>query len=157
MIKSILFLITLLFGQIGFTQQLKKDKGNINLHLGAILYYTTYSIGYESLDFLHHEKHSLRANLAAGTWTTSFLGKNIGFQTNIGLNYSLGKKHHLLDIGSALVFHFDKSLKNEGLSYIATTYRPFIGYRYQPLEKRIILKIGFGWKELLQLGFGIRI
>ncbi len=157
MTKSLLLFLTFFLIQSSFTQESRRDKGNVNIHLGTILIYSTYSLGYEGFDLLKNEKHSIRPAIGIGGWNANVFERNTGVQSNIGFTYSLGKKSHLLDVGSAVVFHFDKSLKGNGLTFIAATYRPYLGYRFQPVDKKLILKIGFGWREVLQVGVGWRL
>ncbi len=158
MIKLFFISLLLLSGQLCTAQDKPVDFGNVNIHIGTIAVYSTYSIGYESFDLLPATpKHALRLNGGLGFWSASLFNKNTGFQTNISAIYGFGQKKHLLDLGFGAVFHSDKSLKGEGLSYIGTLYRPYIGYRFQPHDKRIILKIGSGWREVIQLGLGWRI
>ncbi len=139
----------------------QKNRGNINVLYGTIIAYKTYSIGYESLDLfntsiIHSDKHHLSALVRFGGWNSTVSIENSGIQSAFGLSYLYGEGNHYFEHSSELVFHFDHSLKGEGYNYIASLYRPFIGYRYQPLEKKYLFRIGIGWKEALQIGFGYR-
>ena len=150
--------IFILFSGILNAQSEVKDKGNINIHFGTLVVYNTYSIAYESFDLIKNiERHQLRPIIRVGRWSSSFASKNIGTQSSLGLSYLYGKGNHFFEHSSEIVNHFDKGLKGQPIVYIGSLYRPYLGYRYQPLDKRIIVKIGFGWKELVQVGFGYRL
>jgi hypothetical protein len=152
--KIFILVLFLIFGSFSFSQT---NRGNINVHYGTVLIYKTYSIGYESFDFFtKSQKHHLSGLVRFGGWSASTSIKNSGLQTAFGISYLYGKGNHYFEHSSEMVFHFDKSLKDSGLNYIASLYRPFLGYRYQPLEKKFIFRIGVGWKEVFQMGFGYR-
>ena len=154
--KAILFnlLISISFTTCVFGQ----DKGNINIHYGTIIVYQTYSLGYETFDLLKNsEKHQLRPLIRFGGWKANLTEPNNGLQASIGLSYLLGSSNHHLEFTNEMVTHFDKSLKGQGLVYISSLYRPFLGYRYQSENSKFIGRVGFGWKEILQLGLGFRL
>lgn len=135
-----------------------QDKGNVNVHFGTIIVYQTYSLGYETVDLLRDsKKHQLRPLVRFGGWGANFTERNNGFQTSIGLSYLFGSSSHHLEFANEIVNHFDKSLKGDGFVYISSLYRPFLGYRYQSTNNRIIARVGLGWKEIFQLGFGVRL
>lgn len=139
-------------------QQEQKDKGSLNIHLGTNIIYNTYSIGYESSDLVQKvEKHQIRPNIKVGGWQSSLTQKNTGIIASMGFSYLYGEGNHLFEHSSELITHFDKGLKGQSLIYIGTLYRPYFGYRYQPLNQKIILKFGFGWKEIIQIGLGFRL
>ena len=155
--RLIVFVITL-FCFNSTAQDEKKDHGNVNLHFGTLMVYSTFSIGYESFDFLSNsESHSIHGNIRVGGWNASISNKNSGVQSSLGISYLYGKKNHKLEFNSEFVAHFDKGLKGQAITYIASLYRPFLGYRYQPLDKKIILRFGIGWKEVVQFGVGFRL
>jgi hypothetical protein len=155
-------ILTLLFFLIVFSsvisaQSASKDKGNLHFHFGIIMVYNTFSIGYESSNLIKNsERHQLRALLRAGVWNSSFANKNTGVHSSLGISYLFGKKNHYLEHSSELVTHFDRGLKGQTIVYIGALYRPYLGYRYQPSDKRIIAKIGVGWREVIQIGIGYR-
>ena len=154
--KFLLFNFLILISTMNYAQTL--DKGNFNIHYGTLLVYQTYSIGYEGFDLLRNgARHSVRPVLRIGSWSAALVGKNLGMQTAIGASYLLGKGSHKFEHSSELVLHFDKSLRSQSLSYIASLYRPFIGYRYEPAHIRFIARVGMGWKEVLQIGIGYRL
>lgn len=154
----IITFISILFSGIINAQSEVKDKGNINLHFGTLVVYNTYSIGYESFDLIKNiERHQLRPVIRVGGWNSSFASENTGTQSSLGISYLFGNRNHFFEHCSEIVSHFDKGLKGQPIVYIGSLYRPYLGYRYQPLNKRIIAKIGFGWKELIQVGFGYRL
>lgn len=149
-------LVSILFLFQNVTAQ-EKDNGNVNLHLGSMFFYNTISIGYESLDFTKKlEKIQLRGNIKTGFWSASIVDANSGFQGAAGISFLYGNTHKF-EFSNDVVFHFDRSLKGNGLTYIATTYRPFIGYRFQNPEKKLIFKLGVGWREVIQCGIGFKI
>jgi len=156
--NHIIFAFFVLFEFCSFSQ---KNRGNINVLYGTIIAYKTYSIGYESLDLfntsiIHSDKHHLSALVRFGGWNSTVSIENSGIQTAFGVSYLYGKNNHYFEHSSEVVIHFDQSLKGNGLNFIGTLYRPFIGYRFQPLEKKFLFRIGIGWKEALQIGFGYR-
>ncbi len=135
----------------------ENDKGNVNIHVGTMLFYNTYSLGYESFDFTKNlQKLQIRGNVKTGIWSASVVNSNRGFQSAIGVSLAYGN-FHKLEFSNDLVLHFDKSLNQKGVSYIATTYRPFIGYRFQNPEKKLIFRLGIGWREVIQCGIGFNI
>lgn len=140
---------TTIFSQIS-------EKGNVNLHIGTIIYYNTFSLGYESKSLLKSNRHQLRTNVRLGMWTSSIFDKNKGSLTSLGGTYLFGNKHYI-EFSSEVVFHFDRGLKGQTLSYIGTTYRPFLGYRWENPERKILTRIGFGWYEVVQIGIGYKI
>lgn len=144
-----LFFCTTLFSQM-------KERGNVNLHFGSLAVYSTYSVGYESPYLLSKDKHHLTMNMRLGGWSASVLNKNNGSLTSVGGTYLFGNKH-CLEFSSDLVFHFDKGLKGQPLTYIGTTYRPFLGYRWQNPENRFLARFGVGWYEIIQFGIGFKI
>lgn len=153
----ILAIVFILFGASIYAQSEFKDKGNVNLHFGTLIVYNTYSIGYEGRDLIKNiKKHQLRPVIRFGKWDSSFANKNTGIQSALGLSYLLGKEKYFFEHSSELVFHFDKGLKEQTGVYIGSLNRLYFGYRYQPLNKKFIVKIGIGWKELFQFGFGYR-
>lgn len=136
----------------------KPDKGNVNFHTGTMLLYSTVSIGYEALDLAKKsERHSIRPLFRIGIWNARVATNNVGAQCAIGFSYVLGSKSHHLEHSSEFVSHFDKGLKGQPFTYIASTYRPFVGYRYDSQKKPLILRIGIGWKEVLQIGVGYKL
>lgn len=153
----ILLFLSIVFSKNSSAQSIVTDKGNIHFHFGTIMVYSTFSIGYESFNLIKNSKrHQLRPLLRAGVWNSSFTSKNTGMQSSLGFSYLLGKKNHFFEHSSELVTHFDKGLKGQTIVYIGSLYRPYFGYRYQPIDKRIIAKIGVGWKEVIQIGIGFR-
>ena len=155
-ILTILF-ISILFSENLSAQSENTDKGNINLHFGTLVVYNTYSIGYESFDLIkNHEKHQLRSVVRIGGWNSSFSNKNTGMISSFGMSYLFGKGNHFIEHSSEIVFHFDKGLKDQSIVHIGSLYRPYLGYRYQPSNKKIIARIGIGWKEVIQIGIGYR-
>ncbi len=136
----------------------KTDKGNINLHTSTVLLYSTMSIGYESIDLAKRSaRHSIRPLIRIGVWNARLSVNNVGVQSAIGFSYVLGSKNHHFEHSSEFVSHFDKGLKGQSMLFIAGTYRPFIGYRYDSQNKRFIFRIGVGWKEALQVGLGYKL
>ena len=155
--STLLILLFLLPGVLNAQEEVK-DKGNINVHFGTIIVYNTYSIGYESFNLLNNsDQHQLRPVIRMGGWGSSFTSKNKGAQSSLGVTYLFGKGDHLLEHCSEIVFHYDRGLKGQSIVYIGSMYRPYLGYRYQPRNKKIIAKIGLGWKEVIQFGFGYRL
>ncbi len=153
----IVFIITLfvIFSIRVFSQTGSKDKGNVNFHFGTIIVYTTYSIGYESFDLIKKiEKHQLRPTVRGGVWKSTFMNKNIGTQSSLGLTYLFGKGKHFFEHSSEIISHYDKGLKGQRIVYIGSLYRPYLGYRFQPPNKKVIIKVGVGWREVIQIGFG---
>lgn len=138
----------------GYTQS--PDRGSITLHAGSLFYYNTYSLGYESPALWSKNQHQVRINGRVGGWSAFIIQKNKGILTSIGGTYLLGTKH-CLEISSEVVFHFDKSLKGQSVSYIGALYRPFLGYRWQNPDRKIATRIGVGWYEIIQFGIGFRI
>lgn len=136
----------------------KPDRGNINLHTGTLLLYSTVSIGYESLDLAKKSaRHSLRPLLRIGVWNARIASNNVGVQCAVGFSYVLGSKSHHFEHSSEFVSHFDKGLQGQQIVYIASLYRPFVGYRYDSQSKPFIFRIGIGWKEALQIGIGYKL
>lgn len=136
----------------------ERDKGIATFHIGSLIVYNTYSIGYETFDLLRNQvKHQLRPSVRLGAWSSTFAEKNTGIQNAVGLTYLYGNGNHLLELGSEIVFHYDQGLKGQALVYIGALYRPFVGYRYQPVDKNIVIKGGLGWKELIQVGLGVKL
>ena len=157
-ISTLIIIICLLLSGILKAQVKGKDRGNINFHFGTVVVYNTYSIGFESCDLIKNkERHQIRPLVRFGGWNSSFASKNIGTQSSIGLSYLFGNGNHFFEQSSEIVSHFDRGLKGQTIVFVGTQYRLYLGYRYQPLDKRIIVKIGFGWKELIQFGFGYRL
>ncbi|MEO9531365.1 MAG: hypothetical protein ABJG68_13765 [Crocinitomicaceae bacterium] len=153
--KCIAFVAFLLVFESAMTQE--KEKGNVNIHVGTMLFYNTISLGYESFDFTKNlQKLQVRGNVKTGLWSASILDANLGFQSAAGISFLYGNNHKI-EFSNDIVFHFDKSIKHNGMTYIATTYRPFIGYRFQNPEKKLILKLGVGWREVFQCGIGFKI
>lgn len=137
---------------------LSQERGNLNLHFGSVAVYNTYSIGYELFDLLKKsETHQISPLIRFGGWNSSISEKNRGFQSSLGVSYLLGKKNHHLEFTNELVAHFDEGLKGQNIVYISSLYRPFLGYRYQSEKNKFIGRIGVGWKELLQLGVGVKL
>lgn len=56
-----------------------------------------------------------------------------------------------------VVFHFDKGLKGQSITYFGALYRPFLGYRWQNPDRKIMAKIGVGWYEVVQFGIGFKL
>jgi len=134
------------------------DKGNINLQLGTVGVYSSYSIGYEFKDlFPKSEKHALRPQIGIGAWTAVFITANNGLQNYFSVSYLYGKGNHLFEHNSALVMIYDEDLTTDKMRLSTFVYRGFLGYRYQPKEKHIILKVGVGFYEVLQVGIGWRL
>jgi len=153
-----LLLIFFLVGTHQFSSAQSNDKGNIHLHFGAVVVYSTYSVGYESFDLLKNStKHQIRPFVRIGGWNASIFNKNNGSLGTIGASYLFGRKNHFLEHSSAFVAHFDRGLKGKPITFIGGLYRPYLGYRYQPSEKKVIFKIGTGWREVVQVGFGYRL
>lgn len=153
---KVILLVSILFLIQNITAQ-ERDNGNVNLHIGSMFFYNTVSVGFESLDFTKKlEKIQLRGSVKAGLWSASIVNANSGFQSAAGISCLYGNTHKI-EFSNDVVFHFDRSLKGDGLTYIAATYRPFIGYRFQNPEKRLILKLGVGWREVIQCGIGFKI
>lgn len=157
--RLFIFLIFVLFSSSTISAQNDAiDRGNINLHFGSIVVYNTFSIGYESPDILKkYNHHQIRLLSKIGRWNTTLLNKNAGLNGTLGFSYLIGKKNHYFEHNSEVVFHFDEGLKDQGLVHVASTYRIFLGYRYMPKNKRLFFKIGAGWYELFQIGFGYRL
>ena len=152
--KYLLLILTLNMTLLSFAQ----DRGNINLHFGTIIVYQTYSLGYETPNLLKNsEKHQLSPLIRIGGWKSSISEKNTGFQSALGFSYLFGANNHHLEFSNEIVTHFDKGLKGQSTVYIASLYRPFLGYRYQSKNNKFIGRIGFGWKELLQIGIGFKL
>ena len=148
--------LSLLLGS-AISQEKIKDKGNINIHFGTVLLYNTYSIGYELFDLMpNSERHSIKPVVRIGGWSASVSDKNSGVLSTVGFSYLFGKGNHLLEHSSEFVAHFDKGLKGQILTFIGGLYRPFLGYRFQPLDKKIIIRFGVGWKEVFQFDLGYR-
>lgn len=150
-------LILVLFSKNIYAQSESSDKGNLNIHFGTLVVYNTYSIGYESFDLIKKiEKHQFRPVIRIGGWNSSFINKNSGILSSFGVSYLFGKRNHYFEHSSEVISHFDKGLKGQPIVYIASLYRLYFGYRYQPNNKKIIVKIGIGWKEFIQVGLGYR-
>jgi hypothetical protein len=155
--KKIFILLLVSIPHFILGQNSNPDRGNINFHFGSIIAYKTYSIGYESFDLLKNTNHhQLRAIIRFGGWKSTFMNTNTGSQQSIGLSYLYGKTNHFLEFSSELVNHFDRGLKGQSIVYIGSMYRPFLGYRYQPVDKKIVARLGVGWKEVFQIGLGYR-
>lgn len=155
--KIIFFLLLSLFSVSSPCQEKMKDKGNINLHVGSMLLYNTYSVGYESFNLIPNlEKHSIKSVVRFGGWNANVLNKNVGALSSFGLVYLFGKGSHKLEHSSEFVTHFDKGLKGQKITYVGGLYRLFLGYRFQPVDKKIILRFGLGWREVFQFGLGYR-
>lgn len=136
----------------------KPDRGNVNFHTGTILIYSTVSLGYEAFDLLKKsQRHSLRPLLRAGIWNANVFNRNTGVQCAAGFSYILGSGRHHFEHSSEFVSHFDRGLKGQAITYIAGTYRPFAGYRFDSKDQSFIFRIGIGWKEVVQLGLGYRL
>ncbi|MBA2613063.1 MAG: hypothetical protein H0U95_13925 [Bacteroidetes bacterium] len=145
------------FHSIAQSEQ-RPDKGNVNFSTGTVLLYSTVSIGYESPDLLKKSvKHSLRPLVKFGVWNARVATNNVGSQCSIGLSYVIGSTSHHFEHSSEFVSHFDKGLKGQPIVYIASLYRPFVGYRYDSQNNTFIFKIGVGWKEVLQMGIGCKL
>ncbi|MFT5820511.1 MAG: hypothetical protein ACI8ZM_001754 [Crocinitomix sp.] len=150
-------LFIFIFSSGSIAQSNDNDKGNVNIHFGTLMVYSTYSIGYESFGLLKNiGKHQVRPVIRIGGWQSSYAEQNKGVQSSLGITYLFGGKSHFIEHSSEIVTHFDKGLKGQSIVFIGAMYRPYLGYRYQPLDKKIIAKIGVGWKELIQIGFGLR-
>jgi len=155
MMKSVLIAL-LLFGAQFSTAQ-SSDRGNVHVHFGTVFVYSTYSVGYESFDLLKNtNKHQLRPFLRVGGWSASIINVNKGSIGTAGMSYLFGGENHFLELSSAFVAHFDRGLKDQAITFIGGLYRPYLGYRYQPSGKKMIFKIGAGWREVVQVGFGYR-
>lgn len=154
MSKVIPTIISLCFSTSLFSQI--TERGNVNLHFGSLAIYSSYSIGYESPALLSKDKHHITMNARWGAWSASILNRNNGSLTSVGGTYLFGNKH-CFEFSSDLVFHFDKGLKGQPITYIGTIYRPFLGYRWQNPENRFLVRFGFGWYEIFQVGIGYRL
>nr|WP_299207055.1 hypothetical protein [uncultured Brumimicrobium sp.] len=155
---TILLFLSIAFSKNSYSQSTSPDQGNLHFHFGSIMVYNTFSVGYESFNLLKNSKrHQFRPLLRAGMWNSSFSNKNTGVHSSIGIAYLFGKKNHFIEHSSEFVTHFDKGLKGQTIVYIGALYRPYLGYRYQPSGKRIIAKIGLGWREVIQVGIGLRL
>jgi len=155
MMKQLILGFVLLFGS--FNSFCQDNEGAIYGQFNTILIYSNYTLNYESKDIINQfEKHSLRFSGGLGGWTTSAFNKNSGTLLNYGINYNYGSKSHLLEFGLTYQNHFDKGLKDQPIVFIGSTFRPFFGYRYQPLERKLFFKIGTGWREVVQIGLGYR-
>jgi len=159
-ITKIFFVIfALFFCKSNLVAQLNtsSDKGNINMHFGTIAVYNTFSIGYELPDILKKsQKHTIRALIRLGIWNANLVHYNNGTQGAVGFSYIFGSKKHHFEHSSEFVMHFDKGLKGQPIVYIGSLYRPFIGYRFEAENSPLIFRIGIGWKEALQIGFGYK-
>ena len=154
-IKYICLISTLFVFQNVLGQE--DEKGNVNIHVGTMLFYNTFSFGYESVDLTKKlKKLQTRGSIKTGFWTASIINANSGFQSAVGTSFAYGNIHKI-EFSNDLVFHFDKSLKHNGLTYITATYRPFLGYRFQNPEKKLIFRLGIGWREIVQCGIGFKI
>ena len=153
---KLILLVSILFLIQNVTAQ-ERDNGIVNLHFGSMFFYNTVSLGYESFDFTKKlEKIQFRGSVKTGLWSASIVDANSGFQSAAGISFLYGNTHKI-EFSNDIVLHFDRSLKGNGLTYIATTYRPFLGYRFQNPEKRLMLKLGVGWREVIQCGLGFKI
>ena len=133
------------------------DFGSLHLNYGTIFVYSTKLLTYESPDILkNNEILGINFNGGGGLWKASYSESSKGTMLNIGMSLTVGKGSHYLEHNSALNFHYGASLKGDYSLYIGTLYRAYLGYRFQPKEKHIILKIGSGWKEIIQIGIGWR-
>ncbi|MFK8038792.1 MAG: hypothetical protein AB8B74_10915 [Crocinitomicaceae bacterium] len=136
----------------------QKDKGAIFGQFNTVLIYSNYTINYETKSlFSTSEKHNLMLTAGIGGWSTSAFNKNSGVVVNYGINYLFGSNSHLLEVDLNYQNHFDKGLKGQLIVFIGSTFRPFLGYRYQPKEGKVFFKIGTGWREVLQMGLGFRL
>jgi len=141
-----------------FAQDAKKDLGYIDFHVGTLIVYNTYTIGYKGPSLIKSgTKHQLRPIISFGGWKSTFFENNRGSLASLGLTYWYGKEKHFFEFSSELVFHFDKGLKGQSLVSTGVLYRPFIGYRYAPSSKRLTAKVGVGWYELFQFGLGFKL
>ena len=159
-IRLYFILVLISFAHFNFIAQseAKPDKGNVNVHTSTVLLYSTISIGYESFDLLKkNERHSIRPLIRIGLWNARLATNNVGVQCAIGFSYVFGLKSHHFEHSSEFVPHFDKGLKGQPIVYIASMYRPFVGYRYESPSKPFIFRIGVGWKEVLQIGFAYKL
>lgn len=152
MIKQLLLISCLVFS---IQPVLSQDHGNVNIHFGSIAVYSTYSLGYESPDLLKFtDKHQVRPVIRFGGWSSSYAEQNRGFQNSLGISYLFGASNHHLEVTNELVNHFDRGLKGQSVVFISSTYRGFIGYRYQSTNNGFLFRIGSGWREVVQLGVG---
>lgn len=149
--------LTLIFSLLANVANSQESaKGNVNAHFGTLGVYSAYSLGYETPTLLKFDKHKFRINARFGGWSSSFTEKNNGSLASIGGTYLFGNKHHL-EFSSDAVFHFDRGLKGQTITYIAAWYRPFLGYRYESETSRFMGRIGVGWKEVFQVGIGYKL
>jgi hypothetical protein len=134
------------------------DSGTIFVHAGTIGFYASQSLGYESRDFLRgNYTHSVSAFAAAGRWHSAITQDNAGFQWNLGAAYALCFGSHAMEHRSLLAFHYDQSLKSNGLAYLGCRYKTYVGYRLHFARQRMVLRVGAGWPEFVQAGLGYRI
>jgi len=154
-VPLLFFLIFAIHSPFCYSQT--SNKGLIYIQAGTLFVYSTSSLGYECPDFFKSiDVHSLSAFAGIGVWRSTFTSKTQGMQFNLGGSYLLGNKSHKLEIAYSYMFHFHNSLKSKKTNYVTGLSRPYIGYRFAPNNRKIIVKIGTGWKEIVQLGFGYR-
>ena len=154
---SFLLLLWMSFASLALAQDNHKDYGNIHLYAGTILITSSYSVGYEFPDLISSKsKHAIRPVIRFGGWYASLFTTNSGIQSSIGFSYLYGSKSHLFEHSSEMVAYFDRMSSNQSLTYMNILYRTFFGYRYQPIKNKLYFKVGIGFIEVLQVGFGYR-
>jgi hypothetical protein len=154
--KSLFIFAYFIFQLISFGQKFPQF-GSIHLNYGSVFVYSTKQLVYESPDL--YKKNNLFAVqfiAGGGLWKASYTQESKGSLLTFGTSILLGKQSHFLEHNSSLNFHYGQSLKGNHAVFIGTLYRPYLGYRFQPKDKHLILKIGSGWKEIIQLGVGWR-
>ena len=148
-----LFIVSsfLLVSAISFSQEKKFSKHGSQIQMDVLGPGGMLSVHFESRFLKGKTGIGYKVGLGAAPYDLLEESCNEGGNLTIplGLNYLVGKKSHLLELGAGNVFKFgggtkvycteieDSFFENGNLSYLYC----LIGYRYQPLAKRIAGRI----------------
>ncbi|MBI1267801.1 MAG: hypothetical protein GC193_10275 [Cryomorphaceae bacterium] len=153
------FIFVQAFAQPGKFSQ--RDIGAISLHGGSILILNTATIALSSPDFFTDDNNHLRLCGGIGLYYSSFFGVEKGYHMTGLLEYYTGKfgNHFEVDMGILVLEPTDY---DDAYFYPTTRTslvhpRIFLGYRYETDETPIFLKLGLGFPEAVQFGFGYRL
>jgi len=155
MIKKLLFCFFFVSYSAICQEKDPVNKGAIQISAGTLYFYRVASIGYESPSLVQlRSKHTFKFSVNTGLWNARLSAPNTGTQINANLIYVFGEKAHKLEMDLGFTSHFDKGLKGQYFSYIATLPKFFLGYRYE--QRKLYYKLGLGWYEALQVGIGYK-
>lgn len=155
----VFILMTISAALCGQTEKFSpRDFGTLSVHGGSILFINTASLVLESPDLLDVDNHHLRLNIGGGVFYAAFFSIEKGLQFNGAVEYYTGKNgnHFEVDLGIIAVEQNNTDEVDFFGMDVQASPRVFIGYRYESTETPVFFKVGLGFVEVLQLGFGYR-